>query len=146
MVAQLLTESLLLALLGGAAGLLLATWGVQLLLSLSPTKMPRSQEIGIDWRVFAFAIGISVWSALSFGILPAWQGAKAEMKNMMRTSRGDTGAHGGGNSLVIGEVVVSFVLLTCAGLEFHAGADSGTGFDPKMANVSRPTLFAETKV
>src|SRR4030095_3474679 len=84
LVAQLLAESLMLAFLGGVAGLLVATLGTRILVSLSPTQLPRFQEIGIDPRALAFATSASVLSAVIFGILPAWQGGRTEMNNALR--------------------------------------------------------------
>jgi putative ABC transport system permease protein len=120
LVAQLLAESLMLALVGGTAGLLLATAGVRVLSSISATQLPRSQEIGIDFRVLAFAGGASVLSAVVFGILPAWQGAKAEINSALGASSRGAGQGARLNRwrsmLVIAEVALSFVLLIGAGL------------------------------
>ena len=120
LVKQLLTESLLLAVLGGISGLFLATFGVRALLSLTPTQLPRSQEIGVDVRVLAFALVASVVSAVIFGLLPAWQGARADMNNALKATGRSAGEGARLNRwrsiLVIGEVALSFVLLIAAGL------------------------------
>ena len=137
LVAQMLTESLMLALLGGGAGLLLATWGVRFLLALSPTRLPREQEIGIDLRVFTFAATASVLAAVICGILPALQAARAEMKGEL--SSGGRGAGEGSrrnrsrNLLVVAEVALSFLLLIGAGLliqSFRRVQAIEPGFDP----------------
>ena len=136
-VAQLLTESLMLALFGGAGGLLLAAWGVRALLSLGPTQLPRYQEIGVDLRVLAFATAASVLSAVVFGILPAWQGARAEMNSALKASSRGAGDRARLNRwrsiLVIAEVALSFVLLIGAGLliqSFNLVQAIQPGFDP----------------
>lgn len=120
LVKQLLIESLMLALLGGAGGLLFASWGVRALLSLSPGQLPRTQEIGVDLRALAFALAASVLSAVIFGILPAWQGARTEMNHALRASSRGAGDGARLNRwrsvLVIAEVALSFVLLIGAGL------------------------------
>jgi len=147
LVAQLLTESLMLALLGGAGGLLLATWGVRALLSLSPTQLPRSQEIGVDLRVLAFATGASVLSAVVFGILPAWQGARAEMNSALKASSRGAGDRARLNRwrsiLVIAEIALSFVLLIGTGLliqSFKHVQAIQPGFDPTNTLAVRLSL------
>lgn len=146
-VAQLLTESLMLGLLGGAGGLLLAAWGVRALLSLSPTQLPRYQEIGVDLRVLAFATAASVLSAVVFGILPAWQGARAEMSSALKASSRGAGDHARLNRwrsiLVIAEVALSFVLLIGAGLliqSFKRVQAIQPGFDPTNTLAVRLSL------
>jgi len=137
LIAQMLTESLILALLGGSAGLLLATWGVRFLLALSPARLPREQEIGIDLRVFLFAASVSVLAAVICGILPALQAARAEMKGDLTS--GGRGAGEGSrrnrsrNFLVMAEVALSFLLLIGAGLliqSFRRVQAIEPGFDP----------------
>jgi predicted permease len=147
LIAQLLTESLLLALLGGIAGLLLAIFGVRALLSLTPTQLPRFQEIGVDLRVLAFAVGASVLSAVIFGILPAWQGAKADMNSTLRANGRGAGDGARLNRwrsiLVIAEVALSFVLLIGAGLliqSFMRVQAIQPGFDPTNALAVRLSL------
>ncbi len=145
--AQLLTESLLLALCGGAGGLLLATWGVRALLSLSPTQLPRAQEIGVDLRVLAFATAASVLSAAVFGILPAWQGARADTNSALKASGRGAGDRARLNwwrgILVIAEVALSFVLLIGAGLliqSFKQVQAIQPGFDPANTLAVRLSL------
>ncbi len=83
-VRQLLTESLPLALIGGALGLLLAHWGMQLLLSLSERLIPRAYEVGIDWRVLAFTLGISLLTGLLFGLAPAVHSSKTDLHETLK--------------------------------------------------------------
>ncbi|HEU0253476.1 MAG TPA: ADOP family duplicated permease, partial [Pyrinomonadaceae bacterium] len=137
LVRQLLTENLLLTLLGGGAGLLLAIWGVQFLLALSPTRLPRDSEIGIDLRVLAFAAGASLLAALIFGVLPALQAARAEIRRGLLggATRGVGHAAVGNRSrtiLVVAEVSLSFVLLIGTGLlirSFMSTQAVNPGFD-----------------
>lgn len=148
LIAQLLIESMLLASFGGTAGLLLATFGVRALLSLTQTQLPRFQEIGVDLRVLVFAMGASVLSAVIFGILPAWQGAKADMNSTLRVS--GRGASDGArlnrwrSILVIAEVALSFVLLIGAGLliqSFIRVQAVQPGFDTMNAFAVRLSLL-----
>ena len=118
-VRQLLTESLLLALAGGAVGLLLAVWGTQLLLALVPAGLlPGVAEVGVDWRVLAFAFAASVATGLLFGTAPAWQARRTDVNASLKASSG-RGATARGRlrgALVVAEVALSLVLLVCAGL------------------------------
>src|SRR6266404_3950561 len=70
---QLLTESVLLSLVGGTLGLLLARWGIELILYISPDAIPRSREIGLSWQVLAFTIALSFLTGIVFGLVPALQ-------------------------------------------------------------------------
>lgn len=117
---QLLIESLQVALVGGGLGLLLSLWATDLLVSLSGGELPRLQQVQVDGRVLAFALGISLSTGLLFGLLPALQGSRLGM-------RASSGAPGHGASagrsqrwtrqaLVAGEVALSLVLLVGAGL------------------------------
>jgi putative ABC transport system permease protein len=120
LVSQILTESLLVALLGCAAGLLLAHWGIALLIALRPADLPRLSEISIDWRVAGFALATSLLAGSAFGFAPAWSsvgGTRAE--SLHEPGRG---ASSGGrtqrlrDALVVGELALALVLLTGAGL------------------------------
>ena len=145
-VRQRLTESLILAFVGGAVGVLLATWGVRLLVALSPTGLPREQEIGVDLRALAFAAAASVLSAAIFGILPALQGARGEASGDLRAARGaGEGArrNRSRSALVIAEVAVSFLLLIGAGLmiqSFIRVQAIEPGFDPSNVLALRLSL------
>lgn len=147
LVTQLLIESLMMALLGGAGGLLFASWGVRALLSLSPGQLPRTQEIGVDLRALAFAMAASVLAAVIFGILPAWQGASTEMNHALRASSRGAGDGARLNRwrsvLVIAEVALSFVLLIGAGLliqSFMRVQSVQPGFDPTNTTAVRLSL------
>ena len=117
---QVLTESALLSLVGGAAGLLLAVWGLRLLVALSPADIPRLDQTGIDGRVLAFTLGISLITGLIFGIAPALQSSKSDPNESLKEGgRGSTGGVGGRrvrNLLVVSEIALSLILLIGAGL------------------------------
>ena len=116
----LLTESIVLAFVGGAVGLLLAIWSLDLLVSLKPANLPRLAEIGINRTVFLFTLGVSVVTGLLFGLAPAWQVSKTDLNEGLKES-----GRGGTDSprrqrvravLVVSEVALSLVLLVGAGL------------------------------
>ena len=85
-VRQLLTESILIALLGGALGVLFAWWGTNLLISLKPQNLPRLDEIGVDLRVFGFTLGVSFLTGLIFGLLPAWSASRGAVNTGLKES------------------------------------------------------------
>jgi putative ABC transport system permease protein len=119
-VRQLFTESLLLSFTGGLLGLLLALWGVDLLLAINPDNIPRAQEIRPDYVVLAFTFGITLITGVIFGLAPALQISKPDMNESLK--EGGRGTSGGlrGNRLrsifVVSEVALSLVLLIGAGL------------------------------
>jgi putative ABC transport system permease protein len=112
-VKMLLIESLTLAVFGGLLGVVLASWGMRALLRFAPPNLPRASEIHLDYAVLAFAMGLSMLSAIVFGVLPALQASRVEF-----SSRGVLrgGSHRLRNSLVVAEISLSFVLATGAGL------------------------------
>src|SRR4051812_26632290 len=114
---QLLTGGLLWALVGGRLGLLVARWGIQLILFVSPTAIPRSGEVGLDWRVLAFTIGISFLTGILFGLVPAIQaGGVGVHATLKESGRGVSRRHWLRSSLVVVEVATTMVLLIGAGL------------------------------
>jgi putative ABC transport system permease protein len=114
---QMLTESVLLALIGGTVGMLIAQWGIKLILYVSPDAIPRSKEIGLDWRVLAFTIGLSFVTGILFGLVPALQAGVVEVHETLKeTGRGTSGKHWLRSSLVVVEVGTTLVLLIGAGL------------------------------
>ena len=118
LVSQLLTESLLLGLAGGALGFFFAVWGVDALIKLGP-NVPRLEEITIDQTVLLFTFTLAVLTSVVFGLVPALQSSKADLNETLKESgRGSVGARRRllGNSLVIAEIALSFVLLIGAGL------------------------------
>jgi putative ABC transport system permease protein len=116
---QLLTESVLLALAGGAAGLLLGTWGLQLLLRFAPRNLPRLTEVGLDGRALAFTALASVATGVIFGLVPALQASRSGINESLRES-GRTGAGARGqrlrNVFVVAEIALALALLAGAGL------------------------------
>jgi putative ABC transport system permease protein len=114
---QLLTESILLSLIGGTLGLVLARWGVDLILYVSPNAIPRSREIGLDWTVLVFTIGISFLTGILFGLIPAIQAGEVDVHETLKESgRGTSGRQWLRSSLVVVEVATTLVLLISAGL------------------------------
>ena len=115
---QLLTESLVLALLGGAAGVLVGRAFLKLLLAAqATTNLPRVEEIVLDQRVLLFTLGVSVLAGLFFGSLPAWKLARAESTDALREgARGSVGHQWTRRTLVVSELALAMMLLTGAGL------------------------------
>ncbi|MBO0723912.1 MAG: ABC transporter permease, partial [Blastocatellia bacterium] len=119
-VRQLFTESLLLSLAGGLLGLLLGLRGIDLLLSLNPDNIPRAKEIRPDYLVLAFTFGITLITAVIFGLVPALQISKPDLNESMKESGRGTSGSLRRNRLrsifVVSEVALSLVLLIGAGL------------------------------
>ena len=118
---QLLTEGILLSFLGGAAGLLLGIWGLDAMRKLVPEGMiPRANEIGLDWRVLAFCLVISLLAGIVFGLAPALQMLRVDLNSALKDSTSKTtsgGAHGRlRNVVVIVEVALAVALTVGAGL------------------------------
>ena len=147
LIRQLLTESVLLALCGGLAGMLLARWGLDALLALAPANLPRVTDIHLDSGVLVFSLALSVITGLVFGIAPAWLAARADVNEALKQgSRGSTegGARGRLRSaLVVIEVTLALMLLGGAGLlarSFMQLAHVDPGFTPESATVLRLSL------
>ncbi|HEX8140373.1 MAG TPA: ABC transporter permease [Pyrinomonadaceae bacterium] len=147
LVRQMLTESLMLACLGGAAGLILATWGVDLLLSLAPGDIPRLEEVGIDLRVLGFACAVTFLTGLLFGLLPALGASSPNLLRWLKESGQATGQAPSNrllqNSMVVIEVALSLVLLISAGLlarSFLRLQAVDPGFQPARTVTMRVTL------
>ncbi|HMA22961.1 MAG TPA: ABC transporter permease, partial [Gemmatimonadaceae bacterium] len=115
---QLFTESLVLASLGGALGLLVAQLGGRLLVQLAAGQLPRAEAVGLDYRVLAFTAAISVLTGIVFGLVPAVRASSPELQQSLREgTRGSTGASGGlRNTLVVAEVALAMILVVGAGL------------------------------
>jgi putative ABC transport system permease protein len=120
LVRQCLTESLLLSSLGGAAGLLLAMWGTDLLVALGPETLPGGPAISVDTRVLGFTLLLSVLTGVLFGLVPALQASAAEPQESLREGgRGSTAgprARVLRRALVVSEMAIALVLLAGAGL------------------------------
>lgn len=123
LVRQLLTESVVLGLVGGAAGMMLALGGLRLLRSFGPAELPRMQEISIDGNVLGFTLAASVLTGVIFGLLPAFQVLRTNLGNSLKG--GSRATKGGGRSrsvLVVTEVALALVMLVGAGLMIRSFA------------------------
>jgi len=134
---QLLTESALLALIGGAVGLLLAWLGVNALVKVNQVQIPRASEIGVDWRALAFTVGVSLLTGFVFGLVPALQISKADLHETLKEG-GRTGSSGARawvrNTLVVVEMSLALVVLVSAGLlvrSFWRVQQVNPGFAPQ---------------
>jgi putative ABC transport system permease protein len=120
LVRQLLTESLVLALAGGALGLLLAVWSVKALRSVMPDMVPLLQHMRIDLPVLAFAFGLSILTGLLFGLVPAWKASRTDLNTTLKETAGRSEGAGGSNrtrGLLLGfEVALAVLLSVSAGL------------------------------
>jgi putative ABC transport system permease protein len=120
LIRQLITESMLFGLIGGAAGILLAVAGIPVLLSLIPIDLPFWMTFSTDWRVLGFALVVSILTSLLFGVAPAFGASRVELTGSLKEG-GRGGTWGAGrrllrNGLVVAEVALSLALLTGAGL------------------------------
>jgi putative ABC transport system permease protein len=117
---QLLTESVLLSLLGGGVGLLLAVWWSDLLVALGKEDIPRAVQVGIDWRVLGFTLGVSLLTGVVFGLAPAFHSARSELVESLKEGARGTSAGRFANfvrkGLVVIELGFAVLLLTGAGL------------------------------
>lgn len=136
-VRQLLTEGLLLALMGGVAGLLLAIWGTELLIALAPDSLlPSVADVRLDWRVMLFALAAAIGTGLLFGLAPAWQARKVDVNTALKENAGRGSSARGRlrGALVVAEIALSLMLLVGAGLLLRTFANLlnvSPGFDPK---------------
>jgi predicted permease len=132
---QLLTESTLLAIAGGALGLLLATWGTQGVLGLVSDRLPRAAEVRLDGRVLLFTIAISLASGILFGLAPALKISRPDLQATLKEGgRGSSGGrHRAQGVFVATEMAMAVVLLIGAGLMLRTLSrlwDVSPGFDP----------------
>ena len=138
LIRQLLSENILLGLIAGGIGILIAYWGVALLLSLSPIDLPRVREIGIDGRVLAFTFGLSFLTALIFGLIPGIEASRTDPQEALK--EGTRGASPSGSkkrlqgALIVAQTALSVMLLAAAGLvmrSFVGMLKSDPGFAPQ---------------
>jgi putative ABC transport system permease protein len=134
---QLLTESLLLSLIGGVLGLGLASWSLDFIIALSAATVPRMKEVKLDVWVFGFALAASTFTGIVCGLAPALQISKPEITETLkeggRSSAGGEGRGGLRNVLVVSEIALALVLLTGAGLliqSFWRLENVSPGFNP----------------
>jgi predicted permease len=154
---QLLTESILLAGLGGALGLLLAFWGTKAVLGTLPGTLPRASEVSLDSRVLLFTLGVSLFAGILFGLAPALKTSRVNLQEILKESgRGSSGArHRLQGVFVAVEIALALVLLVGAGLMVRSLAALwrvNPGFNPSHAitfSLSLPasptTSAAETR-
>ncbi len=119
LIRQILTESVVLSLCGGVAGILVAVWGVEVLKAIAPKTVPRIDEVGVDATALLFMLGLSVACGLVFGLAPALQRRRSDLMVALRESgRGGSGhaRHRMLKSLVVSEVALAVILLAAAGL------------------------------
>jgi predicted permease len=142
---QVLTESVLLALFGGALGLLLASWGTVAAIRLLPDTLPRADEIGVDTRVLVFTLAISVLSGIVFGLVPALKTVQPNLQETLKEGgRGVSGVRSRAQRIfVIVEMATALVLLVGAGLMVRSLArlwSVDPGFHPKNVLVFQVAL------
>jgi len=137
LIRQLLTESALLSLMGGALGLLLGAWSLEVLLAIDPGNIPRLGEIGINGRVLGFTLAVSLLTGIIFGLAPAFEASKSDLNEALQegTSRTTVGLRRrrARNLLVVSEISLALVLLIGATLlieSFRRLRSVKPGFDP----------------
>ena len=148
LVRQLLTESLVLALIGGAAGVLVAKYGVLFLVRMGPAGLPRLEEAGLQLSVLGFALGATLFSGLLFGLAPALRATRSDLQSVLR--EGGRSSRGAVRDrlralLVVGEIAVALVLLVSAGLLVRSALlvqRVPTGFDANGVTMLRIALPA----
>ncbi len=146
LVRQLLTESIMLALVGAAFGLLLAVWGVEFLTSLKPQGIPRLDNVRIDGSVVLFTMGIAVFTGLLFGLMPAFTATRGLSASLKESGRGAVAGRGSSRvrgALVIAELALAVTLLAGAGLlmrSFMKLQAVDPGFRPEQALTFELTL------
>src|SRR4051812_46126453 len=144
---QLLLESFVIAIIGGALGLIFATWGRDALVAFAPAGAPRFEGIGFDWRVLAFTFLLATLTTILFGLWPAWQAARTDINVALQA-----GSHGSSETksarrsrdwLVIVEVALTLLLLSAAGLVLKSFAkmqSAQLGFNPQQLLTVRVEL------
>ena len=142
---QLLTESILLSLIGGVLGLLLTFVGLRLLVSLGPDTLPRLNEIAIDARVLGFTFVVSLITGVVFGLAPAVRSSRIDLNGVLKDSGRSTGAghNRARNAFVVVQVALSLVLLIGAGLlvrSYNHIQNANPGFNPQNALSFRMSL------
>ena len=145
---QLLTESSLLAVLGGTVGLALSFLLIKLLVAIGPANIPRLDQVGLNARVLAFTMGVAALVGLLFGLAPALQASKTDLNDVLKEG-GRSGSEGHGRNraralLVVSEIALSLLLLVGAGLlikSFVLLREVNPGFDAENLLTMRISLF-----
>ena len=144
LIRQLLVESLLLAAVGGAGGIFLALWGVNLLgFFMPPAHLPLGLGAEVDGTVLVFTLILSIVTGLVFGLVPAWQISRANLNESLKSATRATGASAAGHRLrdflVVSEMVLATVLLVAAGLllrSLHRAEQVGAGFNTNQVTLA----------
>ncbi|HTG85925.1 MAG TPA: ABC transporter permease [Pyrinomonadaceae bacterium] len=142
---QLLTESLLIAVVGGVFGIVFAVWGTKALLALAPADLPRLSVVQVDLRILVISLGASLVCGVIFGIVPALTASKTDLVSSLKESdRTDSGSrHWLRRTFVVAEAALALVLLISAGLlvrSFGKLLDVKPGFDPQNVITLRLSL------
>ncbi len=133
---QLVTENLLLALAGGALGIVLGWWGSSALASLASRTLPRIEDVALNWRVVAFTLGTTALAGLFFGLVPAWQTIRVDVQPALRGAVRSIvpAGHGLRDGLVVAEIALSLALLVGATLllrSFTGLVHADPGYDAR---------------
>lgn len=148
-VRQLLTEGILLALIGGVLGMLLAVWGTEMLVALLPDGMlPDVVAVGVDWHVLLFVLCASLATGILFGLAPVWQAKQVDVNTALKENATKGGSVRGRlrGALVVTEIALSLVLLIGAGLlirTFSYLVSVAPGFDPNNVLTFQVALRGE---
>lgn len=155
---QLCIESLVLALLGGVAGIVLGSWALRVLVAISPADLPRADGLGLNAPVLLFSLGLSILTGILFGVVPAAFASRADLTMFLKEGRRGADASGGRRKLrqvmVAAQVAIAVVLLTGAGLalrsfdaltRIHPGFDSANvlTFDLQLPSGAYPTFDSD---
>jgi predicted permease len=150
LVRQLIAESVILAMTGGAIGVVLATWGTRILAATTAARVPRSDEIATDGHVLLFAAVVSICAGLMFGLMPAFRVASVDPGEVLKEGGNGTGSlrlRRGRGVLVMAQCAMAIVLLTGAGLLLKSLSRLGAvdpGFDPRGVLTVRIELPSES--
>jgi predicted permease len=146
---QVLTESVLLSLCGGALGVVLSSWTLEALLRFVPASLPRAGQVSVDGAVLAFATAVSLATGLLFGVLPAWRMSRLDpslaLRDGGRSVTGGRGQHNLHHWLVVAETAIGLILLVGSGLlirSFVRVLHVDPGFDPRHVLTARLNLPA----
>ncbi|HSF42212.1 MAG TPA: ABC transporter permease [Thermoanaerobaculia bacterium] len=151
LIRQLLTESVLLAVLAAAVGLLLAWLGLRIVTAVGPADIPRLDEVGIDGRVLAFTLLVSLVTAVLFGLAPALQAARPDLTSSLKEGGKSSASRGSRrlrSLLVVAEVALALVLLVGAGLVIRSFLHlqrTDLGFEPESLLTMRITLYGDKR-
>lgn len=143
LVGLLLTESLLIGLLGGAAGVAIAYGGVDVIRAIAPADVPRIETVGVDLRILGFALAVSLLAPLAFGLVPAVQAARSDLESVLKSARTTLREGRLRAGLIVGEIALALTLLIGAGLllrSFAAILRIDPGF--RTENVAALQVFA----